>query len=431
MKISPQLSKWIFKLLFLLVLITVVSYTFYLNPQTIELTLPSRGKWQAPAALVLIVVFCIGLLCASFVAILIGIKQKFLAWLASRQANIEATNKKLTIAARESLATKELNQAVSLFERIIALEPGNVIARIMLAKAKQAQDKPRDALKTLDEARQADRQNLELLVLAAELNEQLGNETAAFDNLAIALRAQPTNKTVLKNIIRLASSLRREEEALAFLEKLMKLSPSAQQHELVNQKATLEFKIILQKFSDKALLKLELIELEKRYKDFAPLLTMLARFEEDDDNLDQAIKLYTRAYKSAGDVETLNLMAHACLRQDNPDKAISVVRAALSLVEQNSCSALDGQLFLASLLIHLGVHDQALAVLAASEPRLETITQKATAKVLHSLTSKNRGQLNEAFDQLYAALGDTEVGDGINRTIFAHGLTDSRHAVNP
>ncbi|MCC6932183.1 MAG: tetratricopeptide repeat protein [Deltaproteobacteria bacterium] len=425
MKITPQLSKWILKLVILLALVTLVSYTFYLNPQRIELNMPSGGKWQAPAALMLIVIFCIGLICASFVAILIGIKQKFISWLESRQAHIEQANKKLMLVAREHLATRDLEQAANLFERIVSSETNNIMARIMLAQVRQAQGKYREALKILDEARQTDRQNLELLMLAAELNEQLGNETAAYDNLAIALRAQPGSKCVLKNLVHIAASLNRYDDALNLLEKLIKLSPSAQQQELLAQKADLEFEILRQKSESEASWKLALNEMEKRYRDHAPTLTTLARFAEEENNYELAIKLYTRAYKNCSEVEILNLMAHACLRQENPDKAISTVKSALSLIEPNSVAAYDGQLFLSSLLIHLGVNDQALTVLGNIEPLLQSSAQKATAKVLRSFAQKARGQANEAYEQLYAALGDTDTGEAVNKIIFAHGLAES------
>ena len=227
-------------LLTALIIISIVCYVFYLNGAPAEVVYKPGQTWQGPMALVLIVSFCIGVLSATLVALIFGIRMQFRFWRNDRHHQMLKDHRALIAKARGALALGNYEDASSLFKKIIDKDREDVTARVLLARSLQRGGKIREALVVLDQARAEERKNVELLLLAAELNEINGNHTAAYDNALMVLSITPKSPSALRRIVSAAENLGRLEEAVDFQSQLVKLVPVAERSVQLEELARLQ-----------------------------------------------------------------------------------------------------------------------------------------------------------------------------------------------
>src|SRR5690606_11124128 len=100
-------------------------------------------------------------------------------------------------------------------------------ARVLLAETYRREGDLNAALRVLEDARMEQKRNPELLLQAADINEQQLNYTAAYDNTALVLKLSPKNHGVLERLVGYCRRLERYDEAIAHQEQVLKLTSGA------------------------------------------------------------------------------------------------------------------------------------------------------------------------------------------------------------
>ena len=335
-------------------IIAVVTYLWLLNPEQVSFTYKQGTVWQGPLALLLIVTFLTGTIFSAIFSFFFGTLRLFSDWLDARKRKTALTAKGLFVVGREYLATGVLDDAESTFRKILLSTPDDIIARTSLAQTLQQKGDLRSALIVLEQARPQHSHNLELLVMLAELNDKLGNKTAAYDNLSLVLKSHPQNIFALEKLVGYCTALERIDEAIQYQRQLIRLNTNTALETKQEQLADLEF-LVAKKTQDEATLE----ELLKKNRNYAPAMAELASILETKGNFDKASKLLIKAFDKSTDVKYLGQLATLWLKLDDPSKAISQIRAAIKSGQNDENKLIAASLFLVNLLLHLEVIDEA------------------------------------------------------------------------
>ncbi len=222
---KPGMPARLIKVLLVLALIAgAVSYLFFMNPGSVSFVLGPGKTVQTPVAFFSIVVFCLGAVFAGILSFVFSFRRLLEDWQERRRDRIWKSHIQLLIQGREFLASRSWLQARTVFERMIRENPENIVARMQLVETYLSSGDSAEALRILDEARQTEKRNVELLFRGAEINGLLGNFTAALDNVALVLSKEPGNKRALEEAARYAEALGRLEEAVGYLKTLLRYS---------------------------------------------------------------------------------------------------------------------------------------------------------------------------------------------------------------
>ncbi len=410
------MSRRIISLILFLVIVSLVSYVFYLNPGPVTVNFGPANSKVAPLALVLIFTFCLGAILSALIAFAVGVQSFFKEWMQERRFRSFKHHQELIVVGREQLAAKNFDAALRTFRRIIEQDPSNIVARILLAKTFRDRGDFKSALQVLDESRQSQKNNVELLFLAADLSARLGNFTSAYDNLALVLKMQPSNEFALVKIVESCDNLGRYSQAIDFQKQVIRLLSSAEQTKAQEALALLELKKAKSEAgANRQELRQALDEVLKRHKNFGPALAELAFLERDNGELDVATKHWSRAYKLSGDLEHLERLAKTWLKVDDPEKAVTVVRNAVLNRESAIGGAdIDGGLFLATLLFNLGLVDNSKAELTKIKAHLPLSTEQTLQVTLldaylSDAAAQSTSQVVDALEPLVLALLESEL----------------------
>lgn len=357
---SPRLTKWLGAIILLITITAAVVYVFSLNHTPVTLTYYKGKTWEASLAEIVLFVFFGGVVCSAFVFSILFLFQAYAFRKFRKGTSLIQTHHEAIVKARESLAAGDIQATRSILQRILKQDPQNILARIMLATTHRSAGSPKDALVMLDEARQVDKQNLELLFVAAELNEQLGNATAACDNFALALKAAPHSQSIIKNLVRLSTKLNRYDDALSYQDQLIRLSHNKEHPTLQEHRASIELsKASFEHPANSPELKSAISDILQRHKDYAPALLALARIEASKNDKELATKHLTAAYKRLMDPAILHSIARLWIDENNPDRAIASVKNAIFTRTKIGAVSHKGQIALIGLFLSLGKIDEA------------------------------------------------------------------------
>ncbi len=374
MKRLPSIPKLIIYLLITVIIVGALGYVFWLNPENITIHLTKEKNIELPAAIAIIAIFFSGSLFMFLAMLIFLLTQKFAYGKLKRSTELKRNHQNMIIEARALVASGTIKKGRAIYSKIVRQDPDNVMARILLAETFKKENEPKEALKVLDDARVSQKQNLELLFLASELNEEINNPTAAKDNLALAFKVSPQSLPALKGLVRLSRTLKDYSEALEYQDYRIKLSPSNIQKELQKEKAEIELELINEENKDNEEKKLEeILKLLKRHKDYAPALIEAAKLESKFGLKDKASKKAILAYKLSYNVEALNFLSNMWIDEAKEEKAISSVRNAILSHPLNSKEACNGVFFLASLLLHLEKVEDATSELSKASSILKEL----------------------------------------------------------
>ena len=386
----------------LLILVLLVSYVFYLNPQQATVTLRAGSGWQGPMALILIGAFTAGALVCTLVWFLLGARYQFRERRMLRREKMLENHRELMVAAREQLSSGKQEDARAVLTRIVDRDPQDVIARILLSETYVKDGNLHSALSVLDQARAAHPKNIELLFRAAELNSCLGNQTAAFDNMSLALAADPRNEHALKYLVAACAALGRYLDAIEHQRQRIRLAPHAEHDALQRELAALEVKLVEQTHLPKSKeRKAGLEDVLRRHREFEVALDMLGDTHRDDLDVESASKFYVRAYKASPNARYLDKLATLWIAAEQPDRLVATIRSLISAKELTSRAAYEGRLFFTALLLKLENIEEALAwhrelkALPAPTAQLDR-----TARLIDALVQRKQGHALEAFDGL-------------------------------
>lgn len=382
----------------LLVTVAAVCYVFYHNPETVTVKFGKETTWNAPIAMVLVVTFFLGVSLSGAFSILGAARERYVNWRENRKYKLWQSHQTLILSAREQIAINNFKTANSLLRRVLEQDPDNIVARFMVAKAAMRAGDLKEAVRVLDQARLSQKSNVELLALASEINMKLQNFTAAYDNLTILLDIQPDTPLVLKRLVECADKLGRFEKAVDFQQTVMRLAPPSEQLAAQRELARLELLNVKAKAGgDKLALRAGIEEILRRHKDYPDALSELADLERESGNPESATKLLLKAFKQSDDTRALETVTEMWLGMENPEKAISAIKAA--------AESTSGKLFFINLLIHLESIDEAQAEFdKLNAGSFSSAQEKDRLALVKAKLMKRRGAAADAAAELTAAL---------------------------
>lgn len=373
------------KLILIALLVGIAVWVVVINgsPTTVFLPALPPKEVTANTGVVILVVFSLGFLAAAVFGVFLGVR----AYMRERQLRSKEKRTQDFYAgmlkARSEQALDDWERARNSWERIIRKDPSDVIARVELSKVLEGVGEHREALRTIDNARSSDSDNLEVLLRAAELNLRLGNKTAAIDNLALVLYHHPTAKAA--RLARdLSEQLGRIQDALEYQSQLERLAPPNDDDRAAAQR--LEFGRLTEEYSeDQTALVAQLRSFQKRNQDFLPALERLAELELEAGRFEEAAQLYIRAAKTA-DPRFWEKVASIWHEQGKPQKAVAALRAAVK--DSSGETRLETSLSLVKLLLNLDMLEDADEVFKQLTEELEAHKGASDKLRLHYLALK-------------------------------------------
>lgn len=393
---------------FLLFIVAAVLYVYYLNSQTVKLAYSSSGSFEHPLGILAIGIFVAGALFASLFAMFFGFKLRWATNRLEKQQRLLKDHRKLLADARGQLALGDFSGAQGALAKIIQRDPDDVIARVLLAETFRRRNDPDAALNVLEQARIEQKKNVELLLLASDVNSELGNHTAAYDNAALILKLKPKNRFSLERLVHSCVALGRLDDAIEYQQQLVKVLSGDEYTQAQDGVAHLQTLAAVKRAGgDKAKLRAEIESVLRNHRDHPHALSLLAELEYEDGNRDSATKLLKKLFQLTGEVIHLECIAALWLRAEEPAKALSSVRSALATVTKRQPHP-EGQLFIANLLLHLEMVDEAKVEFSEVERLVDNVPQLASAVMLFkSKLLKRLGKESEAlslfFDSFEAA----------------------------
>lgn len=326
------------------------------------------GNWfqvSSYAGVIYLGVFSAGCIAASIVGLFFGLKAYFrerrlLATERNRQAFISLIEK-----SRSLMAANEWAKAQAGWEAILRKDPENIVARVELSKCLEQLGDPREALRVLDATRAGSRRNIEVLFRAAELNQLLGNNTAAMDNLALIAGEAPSKRS-LEMARETSENLGRIDDALEYHSELERLGMEGSNSKAV--RARLTFAQIVRDSPDATTLRETLIGFVKRHPFYTPALEKLASIELDALSFESAAELLVKVAKaSPGDLSKWRVVIDLWLNKwpgdarKKAERAIAAARA--STQDSKGATRIEAECLVAETLLSLNKVEDALLLL--------------------------------------------------------------------
>ncbi|HQH25984.1 MAG TPA: lipopolysaccharide assembly protein LapA domain-containing protein [Oligoflexia bacterium] len=418
-----MMSEWIIRILIVLLACAgIVLYHF--NPDTVSVVLWHGASLQLRLALVIICSFLTGALIVGCFLFLLRLRMRIQKKRLTRLLETAKNHQELLASARAHLALGDAEQARSMLAKVLRDEPDNVVALIQLAETHRQEGKLLEALKILEQARLEQKPNGELLLLAARINSELGNHTAAHDNAALLLGIMPDNRYALQYAANSADGLERYDQALGYLHRLRRATRGDEEESILQQIAGLETRAALKKYAaDSAQKKNALNEVLRRHRDYAPALAELARLAAAEADLNSACKLWSRAYIAGGEAANLSNIAVSCLKANNPQQAIKTVENAIQTRAAAGKSTAYGQVLLAELYLQLEMVKEAEAEIPNIKPESKEL--ETAIEVIRARISDKLGRHKEAFTATLNQLSRFSLaGTGVE---FASALRPPEH----
>ena len=402
----------------LLIFVLLVSYVFYLNPQSATVTLRGGAAWQGPMALILIGAFTAGALVCTLVWFLLGARYQFRERKMLRRERMIETHRELMVGAREQLASGKQEAARAVLAKIVDRDPQDVIARILLSETYVKESNLPAALSVLDQARALHPKNIELLFRAAELNAALGNQTAAFDNMSLALAADPRNELALKYLVTACAGLGRYLDAIEHQRQRIRLASHTEHDALQRELAQLELRLVDATHPPKSKeRRAGLEDVLRRHREYEPALEQLGDMARDDLEIEAASKYYVRAYRTAPLVRYLEKIATLWIGADQPDRMVAVLRSLISASELSSRAAFEARVYFTALLLKLENTEEALAWYRELKRLTPPNASLERARhLIDALVQRKQGATAEAFDTLVALFDGESPVPGLIRS---------------
>jgi thioredoxin-like negative regulator of GroEL len=285
------------RFLLLAIIVAAALYITLTNSDSATLKLGPRLTLSTYAGVIYIGIFAAGCIAASLVALFFGLKsylreRRLLSLERNRQNFFKSQEK-----ARGLMAAGDWGAARSLWEDVINRDPENIVAKVELSKCVEELGDVRESLRVLDSTRASSRASIEVLFRAAQLNQRLGNNTAARDNLALILAMGPSHKA-LELARDTSEALGQFDAALQFQQELETIGYTSEQDKPI--RARLAFKQIPHDSATSEIRRNALLAFIKRHPEFSPALESLADIERAKGNIDACAEYLVKAARSSG-----------------------------------------------------------------------------------------------------------------------------------
>jgi tetratricopeptide (TPR) repeat protein len=193
------------------------------------------------------------------------------------------------------MAAEDWGAARTLWEEVISRDPDNVVARVELSTCVERLGDIREALRVLDSTRASSHFSSEVLFRAAYLNQKLGNNTAARDNLGLLL-SNGVSRKALELARDTSEALGCYDDAIKHQETLESLGYDVKDHNSV--RARLEYGQITHEHGENQSRRDALVALARRHPTYAPALDSLAEIELAQGNLDAGAEYLIKAARA-------------------------------------------------------------------------------------------------------------------------------------
>lgn len=401
------------RFIILALLIGVTLYITLTNSERATLHLGPALQVTANAGVLYLGIFAAGCIAASIIALFFGFKgymreRRLLGIERSRQAFFE-----LFVKARNFMAAHEWNAARNVWEQILRKDPENVIAKVELATCLDTLGDSREALRVLDLLRAEKRANAEILFKAAELNQKLGNDTAARDNIALIVSDFPS-KRALERARDISEHMNRIDDAIEYQNEIERAGYTDGSSTAV--KTRLLFAQLVEQAPNEIALRESLQGFVKRHAGFIPALQRLSELEIAAGHFEEAAELLVKAAKASGDDPTPWLKVVDLWLTKAPgdfvkraDRALAAARSATR--SSSGAARIRAELVVAQTLLMVHKHEDAhtalenISSLAEREGVALTSELKRAHTLLMGLCLSRLGRINETAP-LWQELGE-------------------------
>lgn len=308
-----------------LLIVSVSIYFVTRNRDDITVSISPNNTISASVGVIVLAAFAFGIIAAT----LAGALMAFQSYM--RERKLLAVEKqrlafeRIIMKARALSASGELQRAREQWEHILKRDPSHTIARIELSRILERDGRIQEALKVIDAARAAVPENVEVLFRAAELQNTLGNKTAAIDNLALILYSEP-NARAARLARDLSVELERIGDAIEYntrLESIEGLTDEVQRSygDLYTKR------ILADHTGDSEALKTALFTHLRKYPASSEALERIADIHLFEGMPDDAAQYLVRAYKISQNRSLMLRARTIWIEAGLPDKAISLMKS--------------------------------------------------------------------------------------------------------
>jgi hypothetical protein len=376
------------RLLFLAIIVAAALYITLTNSDSATLKLGPNLTVTSYAGVIYIGIFIFGCIAASLVALFFGLK----SYLRERRLISQERHRQNFIKSQEEarglMAAGAWGAARKIWEGVISRDPENIVARVELSRCIEEIGDKRESLRVLDATRASSRASVEVLFRAARLNQELGNNTAAKDNLALILAQGPSHRA-LELARDTSEALGLYDEALRYQEDLESIGYGSENRNAI--RARLSFAQILSEAQADDPRRAALLTLIKRHPDFVPALECLAEIEHTRSNTDLCAEYLVKAARaSGGEISKWRRVVDLWLRNtkiDQRQRAERALAAARSATKDSSGRArLEGELLLIETLLAVNHFQEAERIIDGFSALAEKEVGNGAADLLMRLT---------------------------------------------
>ena len=342
----------------ILTVVTLVILLVLQNSARVDFTL-LLPRWRIEginAGVLVIIAFSAGFLSASFFAAAYSLRG---LW---RELGLLKKDKRredflqMLSTARQASAVGNWEEARTDWERVLKRDPENMIAKLEIARALRKTGQNNESLKLIEELRRETKDNSEVLIAALELNEEMGNLTAALDNAVLLIKQQASAK-VLRKARDLAKRLGRFEQAIEFHKQIPQLDSEENYSENLN-------KLELQQLLADKTISSDPVKKRDALKNFlashpesSQCCYELAQVEQQLGQNEDAAQSYFKAGKLSDCPGLWKKAIQVWLDSNNPAKALSAAKTACKSAEGKG--RLYAELYLIRTLTSINMHDEA------------------------------------------------------------------------
>jgi tetratricopeptide (TPR) repeat protein len=320
------------KTLGLLCAILLVAISIYLlshNSEQVAFHLTGTSTTNTTIGTLVITTFIVGFVSASAIAGFFRLRaiineRAMVKREAARQSFVA-----LLQTARGYVAGGEWAAALETWKKLLRKDPTHLIGYVEMSRCYERLGLHKEALKVLDEVRPVDKNNVELLFRAAELNLHQGNKTAAVDNLKLILDAEPMLRAATM-AFKTCEELARFDDAADYLRTAIDCGlPEREAH---YHRERIHFKKLMadHKKSEEPTQELikRLNKFLKAHDECSEALAELGRLEIQNGQIERGAECLTKAGRLSGNQSYWSEAISAWLARDMAGSAVAAAKTA-------------------------------------------------------------------------------------------------------
>ena len=394
-----------FRLLLTVFLIIVVSFIFdyfeELNPGSITIQIsPLESFDLSPVSLVLLSMG-IG---ALVVTLLVGAREAkhlIMNWRSRRLRRREEKVEALYREGTHAFLSKRTSEAISLFEKTLALDPNHLDSLLWLGNIYRVERNYPEAIRLHQKARSIEERNIEVLLALANDLEGAKRFEEALQTLKNVLKLDPGHLTALMRKRDLYMRLEKWSDALDIQQRLMKATLSEQDQKaeaglLVGLTYEVGHQLLTRGQTKKA--RHSFRGAIKRDKRFLPAYIGLGEILVREGKLKNAAEIFEKVYTKTGNIILLHRLEELYLEMGEPGEIIRVYQDAVQRDPQNPVL----KFYLGKLYYRLEMVDEAFDLLSTLEGPQDQMSDYH--KIMANLYLRKQ-QMDLAVEELKKALG--------------------------